>query len=695
MHLSELGLNGEDISALEKKHIYTDDDLLHRFPRLYRDYRNVLCIQDCINGEYHAVYAHVNDTEIRQGTTKMYLRVNMVSNGQRMRADFFVGSNSSRKSRNYAKYLMYQVYGPFSGKDVVVTGKISIDPVFGISVNNAEFTEVEKFVPGIKPIYPKNGDMPLDRFCFWLRRIMEMQGEILEGWIRKRYGLMSYRDALCSIHFPKTMEDIDSAQKQFAFYDLFWFELKRKELESGRPPETGVCFRNRTLMETFINSLPFPLTKASEEELSSGETGQADVLERLIRMSMAGRRAEAVIEGDVGCGKTAVAAAMAILAAGNGYQTVIMAPKTVLASQHAEEIGGWCARAGVTCEIMIGTPKNAKERKERAQSLKRIAEGTAQVIVGTHSCFTKEAEYKNVGLVIIDEEQQFGVEQKAALRGKALPDAHYIEMSATPVPRSLALSIYGDKEILRITKKPGGRKPIQTGICSTDAPAFRWMEKQLAQGKQCYVVVPMIEENEEEGIDGVKKTAKKYESHFGSLGYKVVSADGKMKEDKFRKAVDDFKANRAQILVATTVIEVGVNVPNATVIVIENAERFGLSQLHQLRGRVGRGKDSSYCILITKDKDNERIRTMEETSDGFIIAEKDLLLRGPGDVNGLRQSGQNKYIAEALVYPDIHKMAIDAARFCDGSNMMGAFLRAKYEEHDRYEEERNSTGKNE
>ena len=678
VHLSELGLAKKDIAALKKKHIHTADDLLRRFPRDYRDYRNVQTIQSSAADQYNAVFGNFTSMEIKQGSKMKYLRLNMVSNGQKFRVDFFVGK--------YAYYLR-TVYTPLVGKDVVVTGKVASDPMYGYSMTDAEVYDVTKFCPGIYPVYPKNGTMDIKEFTFWLRRLMEMQGEILESKIRSAAGLMGYREALYRIHCPQTMEDVEKAQRQFVFYDLLWFELRRKELESGRPDTTQVVLADRALMDRFTQSLPFPLTENSEEgHRETGGFGQKEVLDHLSKIASSGNRIEAVIEGDVGCGKTAVAASAAMLAAGNGYQTVIVAPKTVLAGQHAQEIGSWCRSMGVEYEILIGTPKNAEERKQRKAALKRIADGTAKVIIGTHSCFSREVAYNNAGLVIIDEEQQFGVEQKSALRAKALPDAHYIEMSATPVPRSLALSVYGNREVFRITVKPGGRKPVQTAACSTDAPAFRFMEKQLAAGRQCYVVVPMIDENEESGIDGVKKTAERYSRYFAPKGYTVTMADGKMKEDVFSAAISDFKENRAQILVATTVIEVGVNVPNASVIVIENAERFGLSQMHQLRGRVGRREYASYCILVTKDKENERIKTMETVADGFTIAEKDLLLRGPGDVNGLRQSGQNKYIAEALVYPDIHKKAAEAAAMCTEENRYAMFLRAAYEEHERYDE---------
>lgn len=679
MHLSELGLEKKDVAALKKKHVHTADDLLRRFPRDYRDYRAVLPIQACTDGMYHAVFGAFNSMEVKKGAKMTYLRLSMVSNGQRFRVDFFVGK--------YAYYLQ-RIYMPLVGKDVVVTGKVSIDPLYGYSVTDAEIYEVSKFRPGIHPVYPKNGTMDMKVFMFWLRRLMEMQGEILEKEIREKAGLMGYREALYRIHCPRTMEDIQSAERQFAFYDLLWFELRRRELEADKPNETGIKLIDRTLMDRFIEKMPYSLTKRSEEATREEEAGQADVLKKLAETAASGKRIEAVIEGDVGCGKTAVATALSMLAAGNGYQTVIMAPKTVLAGQHAREIGNWCSELGIEYEVLAGAPKNAEERKQRKDSVARIKDGTARVIIGTHSCFSKDVAYKNIGLIIIDEEQQFGVEQKSALREKALLDAHYVEMSATPVPRSLALSVYGNREIYRITVKPGGRKPVQTAACSTDAPVFRFMEKQLSEGRQCYVVVPAIDENEDEGISGVKKTAEKYRKQFGPLGYEVTMADGRMKDEEFSRAIDAFRENRAQILVATTVVEVGVNVPNASVIVIENAERFGLSQMHQLRGRVGRREYPSYCILLTQDKNNERIKTMETIADGFTIAEKDLLMRGPGDVNGMKQSGQNKYITEALIYPDIHKKAAEAAAMCTEENRYAMFLKAAYKEHLKYEEEK-------
>ena len=679
MDLKRFGLPDKDVAALAKYHIYTVDDLLRRFPRLYMDYRQVMAIGDCEPGENYAVLATLVSTSVR----KKCLSLNMLSGGRSMKADLFLGDKSYGMSFKYKDRI---------GCDYVLTGKVTYDETWGYSVTNPEITPAEEFVPGIRTVYPKNGEMKQKDFDFWVRKALEGQGEILERKIREAFGLMPYRRALVCLHYPRTMEEIIEARRQFIFYDLLWFEICRNRAEAGLPDRTSVKLKDKGLMEQFISGLPFPLTalKDGEDDGDGMNGGQEDVLMRLVKKASAGKRIEAVIEGDVGCGKTVVAGALAALAAGNGYQAVIVAPKVVLATQHAAEISAWCERLGIPFDTVIGTPARAAEKKERAAALKRIRSGETRVVVGTKAAFGKNVVYKNLGLVIIDEEQQFGVEQKNSLRKKALADAHYIEMSATPVPRSLAMAIYGSREVQRITKKPEGRKKVLNASATYNAHdiarAFVTIRKQLAMGRQCYVIVPMVNDNKDVKIDGVKKTADRYEAFFGPLGYRVVTADGKMSAKAFREALDAFKENRAQILVATTVVEVGVNVPNATVIVIENADRFGLAQMHQLRGRVGRRDYDSYCIMLTNDTENERIKTMRSTTDGFEIAEKDMLLRGPGDVNGSRQSGQDRYIEEAVLYPDIHKKAKEAAAMCDDRTKNGLFLAIAYEEHLEYDE---------
>lgn len=682
MHLSEFGLPETDVAALKKKNIYTVNDLLLRFPRLYRDYRKVMIIGDCKPDNYCAVQGTLVSTDVRKGASSWYLRLSFLSGGRSFDADMFLAGSS---------FYVRKQYLPYVGKELVMTGKVSYDTGREYYMLNPEITPKEEFIPGIRTIYPKNGTMPQDHFDFWVRKAMEGQGEILEEEIRRAAGLMPYREALACMHYPRTVEEIEKARKQFVFYDLLWFEICRNRSEAGLPQETSVRFTKTGKMKDFVNQLPFPMTALDQNRKNgSPNGGQKDVLMYLAEKAASGRRIEAVIEGDVGCGKTVVAGALAVLAAENGYQAAVVAPKVVLAKQHAEEISGWCSALGISYEIVVGIPKNAKERKERAAALKRIKSGESRVIIGTRAAFSESAEYSNLGLVIIDEEQQLGVDQKNNIRRKALPDAHYIEMSATPVPRSLAMAIYGSREVCRITKKPAGRKRVLNARGTYDGKdilkAFVTIRKQLDKGRQCYVVVPMVNDNKEAGIDGIKKTAARYEKCFAPLGYRVVTADGKMSAKAFNESIEAFKENRAQILVATTVVEVGVNVPNASVIVIENADRFGLAQMHQLRGRVGRREYDSYCIMLTDDRENERVETMLHVTDGFEIAEKDMLLRGSGDVNGSRQSGQDKYITEAILYPDIHKKAKETALLCDGESKNGHFLSLAYKEHLKYEE---------
>ena len=690
MQLSELGIPKRSISAMQKKHIHTVEDLLRWFPRKYRDYREVRDILDCPDGEYAAVSGRLMKVQVKQGAKGAYLRLSFLSNKSTFpdgtdvwfRADLFVS--------RYARYLEKKYSEEYLKKDVVVTGKVCKDPQYGISISEAEVELPVLFKNDIARIYPKIGGLKDEDFRSWLEQLLQLQGEVLEDAVRKECGLMPFRDALYMMHHPGVPEDIEAAGRQFVFYDLFWFAMQLREMEGRLPEDSDIKLADRTLMDHFLSQcLPFRLTELTsderEENRKNGVTGggQMDVIRAMAETAASGKRLNALVEGDVGCGKTLVAAAMIMLAVGNGYQAVITAPKTVLARQHYEEISTYCEACGLKCAFLSSSAKTAEEKRARKEDFRKIESGEIKVIIGTHSCFGKDVTYKNLGLIIYDEEQEFGVDQKMALYDKALLGVHTIEMSATPIPRSLTMSVYSSKDIQRIIKKPAGRIPIQTASCSTDAPVFKFMKGQLEMGRQCYVVAPAIDDNEDAGLIGVNTVAKRYEEHFTPMGYRVVLANGRMKDEEFTEAIDSFKSGDAQILVATTVIEVGVNVPNATVIAIEQAERFGLSQLHQLRGRVGRKDFKSYCVLITADRENPRITAMEKTADGFEIAEEDYKLRGPGDVHGTEQSGQNIYIEEVLDYPELFEKAKAAAEMCTDKNRYGMMLRHMYEEHDR------------
>ena len=687
MLLSQLDMPKKIVTAFSKKHIHTVDDLLRWFPRKYRDYRETKDIADCADGGYYAVSGKLMKVQAKQGAKGKYLRLSFLSEGKKDAEGNDIWFRVDKFASRYTAFLETVYTREYLGKDVVVTGKVIKHPVYGTSMADAEVSLPVLFRNEIAAVYPKTGSVKDEDFRSWLEQFIQLSGEVLEDEIREKAGIYSYRDALNMVHHPQSIDDIYKAREQFVFYDLFWFYSKLKEMNAHMPEKSELLFKDASLMERFISLLPFQLTglEAYEEGWKQGNMthgGQREAIWSMASEMATGKRLNALVEGDVGCGKTLVAAAMIMLAAGNGYQACILAPKTVLARQHYEEIKQYCEKMGLSCAFLSGTAKTAQEKKEKKETLKKIKEGSIQVIVGTHSCFGKDVEYRALGLIVYDEEQIFGVDQKLCMFEKGLPGVHTVEMSATPIPRSLSMSVYGSKSIYRITKKPAGRIPIQTAAINNDRPAFNFIEKQLGMGRQCYVVAPAIEDNEDSDLVGVNTVAEKYHERFAPLGYKVVVANGKMKDEEFAKAIDSFKSGEAQILVATTVIEVGVNVPNATVIAIEQAERFGLSQLHQLRGRVGRKDFKSYCILLTKDKENQRIMAMERISDGFEIAEEDYRLRGPGDVNGTDQSGQNLYIDEILSFPHVYEKAKVAADACNEKNRYGLMLKHIYREHE-------------
>ena len=359
---------------------------------------------------------------------------------------------------------------------------------------------------------------------------------------------------------------------------------------------------------------------------------------------------------DVGCGKTVVAQIAALGMAMNGYQCAVMCPTLVLAEQHFADFTKFLARFGLSAVFLHGGMKIREEKK----ALAAIQSGEADVIVGTHSIFADKVKYKKLGLVIVDEEHRFGVEQRDGLKQKAKDGVHNISMSATPIPRTLATTLYGEgTEIINIHTMPAGRKPVKTIVWSNENTCMESVYKQIKQGHQCYIICPLIEDSDSEtlaGVESVETTAQNLKAWFAKYpGVRIETISGDMKAKDVQAGIEAFAAGNADILISTTIVEVGVNIPNSTVIVIKNAERFGLAQLHQLRGRVGRSSYQSYCVLLSQDKENERLQTMASTTDGFKIAEKDLELRGTGQILGVKQSGKDVYMEMMLKYPKLYK----------------------------------------
>ena len=458
--------------------------------------------------------------------------------------------------------------------------------------------------------------------------------ETLPEYVMKQYGLVPLHFAIRNIHFPKDMTSLEKARYRLKFEELFFLQLSllkqkyvRSRSEQGiQMPRVGDAF-NRC-----YESLPFPLTGAQKRVITE------------IRNDMkSGHQMNRLLQGDVGSGKTMVAVLTALIAIGNGYQACIMAPTEVLAQQHFKNIQKFLAPTGVKSALLTGSSKTS-ERREVHQGLE---DGSIGIIVGTHALIEDNVIFRNLGLAIIDEQHRFGVEQRSKLWKKASCGAppHVLVMTATPIPRTLAMTLYGDLDVSVIDELPPGRKPVQT-IHATEGkrPAlYKFMRDQIALGRQVFVVYPLINETEKLDYQSLEAGAEDIVKHFPFPPYKTAVVHGKQTNDVKKFNMDAFAAGRANILVATSVIEVGVDVPNASVMVIESAERFGLSQLHQLRGRVGRGSEKSFCVLMTGHKmskeSRHRIELMCATENGFELAEEDMKMRGPGDLEGTQQSG--------------------------------------------------------
>lgn len=458
--------------------------------------------------------------------------------------------------------------------------------------------------------------------------------ESLPEYILKQYGLVPIHFALRNIHFPKDLNALEKARYRLKFEELFYLQLsllKQKYIRSREDngitmPKVGEAF-NRC-----YEALPFPLTGAQKRVITE------------IRNDMkSGHQMNRLLQGDVGSGKTMVAVLTALLAIGNGYQACIMAPTEVLAQQHFKNIQKFLEPTGVKSALLTGSSKTA-ERREVHQGLE---DGSIGIIVGTHALIEDNVVFRNLGLAIIDEQHRFGVEQRSRLWRKSSVGAppHVLVMTATPIPRTLAMTLYGDLDVSVIDELPPGRKPVQT-IHATEGKRtamYNFMRDQIALGRQVFVVYPLIFETEKVDYQSLEEGIEQIAKAFPFPPYKMAVVHGKMTNDEKKFNMDAFAAGRANILVATSVIEVGVDVPNASVMVIESAERFGLSQLHQLRGRVGRGSEKSYCVLMTGHKmskeSKHRIELMCATENGFELAEEDMKMRGPGDLEGTQQSG--------------------------------------------------------
>ena len=614
------GVGPNRVQLLNKLGIFTLKDLITYYPRTYEDRSKPKNITECINGQEVLIEAiacgKVSDVRLR-GKTMQKLLVR----------DETGSCTITWFNQNYLKnkFEVGQKY-KFYGKITNNFGKITMtSPVFDENEKNFNTGK-------IIPLYPLTYQLSQNV----LRRIMEaglveVEGklqETLPDYLLKEYNLQGINEATKYIHFPKELKDFEIARKRLVFEELLSTQLALLELKNRyRNEEKGIQFDKNIKMSDVINKLPFQLTKA-----------QIRVLEEIDNNMEANTSMNRLLQGDVGSGKTVVAICAAYKAVKSGYQVAIMAPTAILATQHLENFQNILKELEIRCELLI----SGISKKKKEELLERLANGEIDILIGTHAIIEENVVFHNLGLVVTDEQHRFGVKQrtKIAEKGKN-PDV--LVMTATPIPRTLALILYGDLDISIIDELPPNRKKIETFAVNKRMTerVNGFIEKQIQEGRQAYIVCPLVEENEELDLKSVETLYETYQKEVFPQ-YKVEYIHGKMRTKQKDEIMERFKLGEIDILISTTVIEVGVDVPNSNIMVIENAERFGLAQLHQLRGRVGRGDYQSYCILKYEGKGEtvkERMKVMCNTNDGFIISEKDLELRGSGDFFGTMQHG--------------------------------------------------------
>lgn len=647
----------------EELKIFTIRDLLYTFPYKYIDRTTV-----------HTISALQEDMPYVQLKGRL---VNIETEGTgrktRLAATFTDGTgyvnlvwfNSIKhilqSLRVDRQYLLFGKPSTFNGRFSFTHPELSVlRPDGTVEEDNTSNTSLNLYLAGaLQPHYHTTEKMK--RHYFTSRLISELMHnalqavagkltETLPAYLIAEHGLAPVEESLYTMHFPASAEALPAARRRFKFEELFYLQLDiLRYAKNRRLNYAGFTFTQvGNYFHTFYNEhLPFALTGA-----------QKRVIKEIRRDLALGKQMNRLLQGDVGSGKTMVALMVALIALDNGYQACLMAPTEILAEQHCATLRQLTDGMPLSVELLTGNITGSR----RTDILRRTAAGEVHILVGTHALIEPKVRFRNLGLAIIDEQHRFGVKQRARLWEKNVRPPHVLVMTATPIPRTLAMTVYGDLDVSVIDELPPGRKPVETlHYTINDTPQlFEGVRHQLAQGRQIYFVYPLIEESEKTDLQDLENGYANICAAFPDT--KVGRVHGRMKPAEKEEAMRAFVQGETRILVSTTVIEVGVNVPNATVMVIQNADRFGLSQLHQLRGRVGRGAERSYCLLVTQGKrlsetTRRRIGIMTETTDGFLIAEEDMRLRGPGDMDGTQQSGMPFDLKIANLVRDTDLMA--------------------------------------
>ncbi len=615
------GVGPNRVKLLNKIGIYNLGDLITYYPRDYEDRSKPRMIQNLVNGEDSLIKAVAVSRVVEIRLKNRMCMYKLVVQDETAKCTIIWFNQSYLKN----KFIIGETYY-FFGKANIRMGKFEMSsPVFD-DVNTKNNTG------RIIPIYSSTYSLSQNT----IRKIIENGLEMVDGnleenmpeYILDNYNLLGINEATKKVHFPESFEEFKEARKRLVFEELLTMQVALLGLKNKYSRDIkGIEFAKEYKFSDIINDLPFNLTNA-----------QIRVLQEIENDMEKDKSMNRLLQGDVGSGKTIVSTIAAYKAVKSGYQAAIMAPTSILASQHLESFTEILEKYNIRCELLI----SSITKKKKEEILEKLKNGEIDVLIGTHAILEDNVIFKNLGLVVTDEQHRFGVRQRSKIASKGKnPDV--LVMTATPIPRTLALILYGDLDISIIDELPPNRKKIDTFAVTKqmEERVNNFIKKQIEEGRQCYIVCPLVEENEEIDAKSVLELAEKYKNETFKE-YKVEYIHGKMRPKEKDEIMLEFKEGKIDILISTTVIEVGVNVPNSSIMVIENAERFGLAALHQLRGRVGRGEYKSYCILKYNSKSDvvrQRMKIMQDTNDGFVIAEKDLELRGTGEFFGTKQHG--------------------------------------------------------